>query len=185
MPSALPAGRKAHWRALRRPLLACGSLAGMLLLAGALGYRINFSASEPLGLWRVHTPTGTIHAGEYVTFCAPVPWYPFLAKGGCPNGAKPFLKEVAGVSGDSVKVTGAGVWIDGRKLPDSAPLPRALNYDVRLPQWRGALVLPKRTYWLYGTGWPRLSFDSRYWGPLPGAQIISVARPVLVWHSRH
>jgi conjugative transfer signal peptidase TraF len=177
--------RPARWRILRTPLLLGGSMAGVLLLAGLLGYRINFSASEPVGLWQVHAPSGLLQVGDYVSFCAPVAWYPFLTKGDCPNGAKPFLKQVAGVPGDIVVVKDAGVWIDGRKLPDSAPLSRAISMDVSLPQWRGVQVLPRDAYWMYGTGWPRRSFDSRYWGPLPRSQIISIAQPVLVWTSAH
>ena len=175
--------RKAHWRALCWPLLIVGSVGVILLCAGTLGYRVNFSASEPLGLWHVQTPSGPIHRGDFVVFCAPVPWTPFLEKGSCPNGAKPFLKAVAGVPGDRVEASSVGVWINGMRLQDSEPLQRSLHQDIKLPQWHGTMVLPRDRYWLYGTGSPRRSFDSRYWGPLPGSEISFVARPVLVWHS--
>ncbi len=160
-------------------------MAGILLLSWVLGYRINFSGSEPVGLWQVHAPAGPLHTGDYVSFCAPVAWYPFLQPGDCPNGAKPFLKQVAGVPGDRVEVSESGVRINGRTLPDSSPLRHAISVNVSLPQWRGVMVLPRETYWVYGTGWPRRSFDSRYWGPLPRSQVISIARPVLVWASAH
>ena len=181
---ALPQ-RKAKWRMLRWPLLVGGSISSLLLLAGTLGYRVNFSASEPIGLWQVRVPSGPIHRNDFTVFCAPVPWAPFLEKGACPNGAKPFLKAVAGVPGDRVEASSAGVWINGMRLHNSEPLQRSLHHDIKLPQWHGTMVLPQDRYWLYGTGWPRRSFDSRYWGPLPGAQILFMARPVLVWHSRH
>jgi conjugative transfer signal peptidase TraF len=182
MLKALP-HHKARWRVLRGPLFIGGSVGVILLCAGTLGYRVNFSASEPLGLWQVQAPSGPIHRDDFVVFCAPVPWSPFLEKGACPNGAKPFLKAVAGVPGDRVEVTPSGVWIHGNLLQDSAPLPQALHQDIQLPHWDGALVLPRDRYWLYGSGSPQHSFDSRYWGPLPGSQILFIARPVLVWHS--
>ncbi|MGA7178230.1 MAG: S26 family signal peptidase [Thiobacillaceae bacterium] len=157
----------------------------VLLVSWVLGYRINFSASVPVGLWQVHAPSGPLQQGDYVSFCAPVAWYPFLQPGDCPNGAKPFLKQVAGVPGDRVVVTDAGVRINGRTLADSIPLARAISMDVSLPQWREAMVLPRDSYWVYGTGWPRRSFDSRYWGPLPRSRILSIAQPILVWASPH
>lgn len=182
MPKALPQ-RKTHRRVLRWPLLIGGSVGLILLFAGTLGYRVNFSASEPLGLWQVQAPSGPIHRDDFVVFCAPVPWSSFLEKGSCPNGAKPFLKTIAGVPGDRVEVNPSGVRINGNLLRDSAPLQRSLHHDIKLPQWLGTMVLSQGSYWLHGSGSPRLSFDSRYWGPLPGSQISFVARPVLVWHS--
>ncbi len=184
MPKALP-HRKPHWRRLRWPLLIGGSVGVILLVAGTLGYRVNFSASEPIGLWQVQAPSGPIHRDDFVVFCAPVPWFPFLEKGSCPNGAKPFLKAVAGVPGDRVEVNHSGVMINGDSLQDSALLPNAPHQDTQSFQWKDSLVVPRDRYWLYGTGWPQHSFDSRYWGPLPGSQILFIARPVLVWHSRH
>jgi conjugative transfer signal peptidase TraF len=174
-----------RWRILRMPLMIGGSVTGLLLVSWVLGYRINFSASEPVGLWQVHASEDPLHRGDYVSFCAPVAWYPFLQTGDCPNGAKPFLKQLVGLPGDRVVVSDAGVVINGRALPDSAPLVRAISMDIRLPQWRGVMVLPRDSYWMYGTGWPRRSFDSRYWGALPRSYILSIARPVLVWTSTH
>jgi conjugative transfer signal peptidase TraF len=177
--------RQANWAALIQPLVF-GVVAAMIVsIGGLLGFRVNVSGSEPLGIWRVHNLTSGIHRGDYVSFCAPVGWYPFLETGDCPNGAKPFLKQIAGVPGDRVEEDESGVRINGRLLKDSSPLPYSIHDHVALPQWRGHLTLHPDTYWVYGTGWPSRSFDSRYWGPLPGRLIHAIAQPVWVWNDVH
>ncbi len=168
--------RNRRWRAVRTP---AALLTAMAVLAGSgwvAGVRVNLTPSEPVGLWRVRR--GAPRRGDYIGFCAPVRKYPFLEAGSCPNGVMPFLKEIVGVPGDSIVETDQGVVIDGRRLPRSRPLPRARD-GVALPRWRGRLTLPPGEYWTYGGGDPELSFDSRYFGPLPRARIRFVVRPVL------
>lgn len=174
-----------RWRRILVPAAMVLAGAAVLAAAGAAGLRINISPSEPIGLWQVRGVTSQIalRPGDMVTFCAPVHHYAFLEPGNCPNGLAPFLKQIAAGPGDVVREDSRGVTIDGHELPDSRPLARAVGYDIALPQWRGQITLAAGQYWTYGSGWPRLSFDSRYWGPLPRVLIRNVASPVLVWNS--
>ncbi|MHB1952327.1 MAG: S26 family signal peptidase [Sulfobacillus sp.] len=156
-------------------LAVLGALAGAGLAAG---YRINLTPSEPLGLWRVWPATTAPRRGDTVSFCAPVPEYPFLDRGICPRGLMPFLKEIVGVPGDRIVETDRGVTVNGMRLPHSRPHRMAVGYLVRLPRWRGRMMLKPGVYWTYGSHDPRWSFDSRYWGPLARTRIRFLARPV-------
>jgi conjugative transfer signal peptidase TraF len=93
------------------------------------------------------------------------------------GGMAPFVKRLAGVPGDSVRVSPEGVSINGAPvLPHSAPLThnhRGEPLPRRLGRW---LICG---YWLYGESNP-WSFDSRYFGEVPRASIRGVVKPVLV-----
>lgn len=168
------------WSAIRWPVMVMGILILVFLCAWFAGFRINATPSEPVGIWRMEPVTSPIRVGEFVSFCAPTPDFPFLQPGDCLNGVAPFLKEVVGGPGDRIQESAEGVWINGRHLPESRPLAKAVGYAVHLPQWRGSIRLRRGQYWVYGSGWPSLSYDSRYWGPVSRARIRSVARPVWV-----
>lgn len=178
--------RPVRFRGLRIPAFALGFIAVGFMIAWSAGYRINSTPSEPVGIWHlvpVTSPMQPVRVGEYISFCAPTPDYSFLDPGNCDDGVAPFLKRVVGVPGDLVKETAAGVKIDGHHLPQSKPLLRAVGYPVALPQWRGQIRLKPHQYWVYGSGWPRLSYDSRYYGPVSGSRISAIARPVWIWRT--
>lgn len=171
-----------QWHRLRIPL---GVFIGMTLAftgAWVSGYRMNLTPSEPVGLWQVQT-RGTPTIGDYALFCPPVriDQYPFLFKGGCPGGSMPFLKRLVAGPGALIHETAAGVWINGRKLPDSKPKGKTLGQNpIALHHWQGTMRLSAGEYWTYGSGDPALSFDSRYWGPISVKRIKGLARPVII-----
>lgn len=155
-----------------------------LVGAGLSGLRVNLTPSEPIGLWRVHR--GAPHVGDFVTLCPPLHrTYPFLDRGACPDGVMPFLKKIVAGPGAQIRVTSRGVLIDGRVLAHSAPLRIAPGYGTVLPRRLGAWRLRRGQYWTYGAGDPRLSFDSRYWGPIPRRDILRIATPLWVWSMSH
>lgn len=178
--------RPAHVHRLWVPALVLGLAVLGFTGTWIAGYRLNSTPSEPVGIWRmipVTSPARQIKTGEYVSFCAPTPDFSFLDPGDCGNGIAPFLKEVVGVPGDVVVETASGVTIDGQPLYQSRPLPKAVGYPIALPQWRGRIRLKSDQYWVYGSGWPRLSYDSRYYGPVSGSRIRAIARSVWIWKA--
>ncbi len=151
------------------------------------GWRLNLTASEPLGLYRLEPVTSNqIPRGALAELCPPT-WvtpraFPFYMQGNCPGGGKAMLKMIVGVPWDRIRVAKDGVTINGVTLPDSAPRPRSNQYPgISLPRLRGELVLRPGQYWVYGGGArPALaawSFDSRYFGPSAIAQIRGMAIP--------
>ncbi|MDR2990716.1 MAG: S26 family signal peptidase [Burkholderiaceae bacterium] len=162
-----------------KPTVAAATaiLLGMFAAAIALraqGLRINLSESEPLGFYWMQPYRGQILVkGALIEFCPPIRQrdFPFVLKGDCEGGAKPFLKEVIGVPGDRVRAIEQGVLINGQLVADSRPKARSEVTRKPLPHWRGDRVLGAGEYWAYGAGDAKNSFDSRYFGPVQVRQI--------------
>ena len=145
------------------------------------GWRVNLTASEPRGFyWLRPIVRFPIPRGTLVVLCPPL-WvtpaaFPFYMTGDCPGGGRALLKTVAGIPGDRVEASTAGVRINGVLLPDSVARRQSDRYpEIRLPGWRGAIVLGPGRYWVYGSGAsPSLaarSFDSRYFGSVSASEI--------------
>lgn len=170
-------------------VLALGvTLTGLLLLgAGATGLRVNATASMPRGLWRVAPAAGPIPRGAIVSLC--LPQGPllrlalrrgYLGAGPCPGGAEPLLKPVAAIAGDVVRVTAAGIAVNGTLLPNSAALKQDSAGRPLRPVPPGTWRVAPGAVWLVSTYAAR-SFDSRYFGPVPVSAVHGTARPVWVF----
>jgi conjugative transfer signal peptidase TraF len=177
-------------RRARRPRVSIGLLYGgvsLLLLATAgwaAGYRLNLTPSYPVGLWRIVASPETARRGDLVLVCPPdtapvrlAQARHYLPAGGCSVGVQPLLKRLVALPGDRVVVTSEAVTINGRPIPNSAPL--LVDPSGRpMPVATGGLV-PPGAAWLL-SDYHRLSFDSRYIGPMDLVQLRGVVAPVLV-----
>ena len=168
-------------------LVVLAATAALILIAAgaealrAAGWRINLTASAPLGLYHLKPVTSVqIPRGSLVECCPPA-WitptaFPFYMSGDCPGGGRAMLKTIVGIPGDQVRVTDDGVNVNGLTLPGSVPrLQSVQDPEIALPRFRGAVLLGPGQYWVYGGGsltvYAARSFDSRYYGPITGAQI--------------
>lgn len=143
---------------------------------------------------------------EIIVFRAP------LASEGYPD----FIKRCIGVPGDHIRIVGLNVYVNGKRLnepyvlrpPDGMPafsdFPPTADpvIDERLtPKWaaelpqyvkNGQLVVPPGEYFMMGDNREN-SYDSRYWGFVPRANIIgtpvfiymSIRAPEQVWDPGH
>lgn len=91
----------------------------------------------------------------------------------------PLLKRVVALSGDIVSVSSSGVTVNGKLLPNSAPLVRD---EAGRP-----LAMAQLDHFTLGTeqaflmGVTQTSWDSRYFGPVPLARCSGSFVPVLTW----
>lgn len=166
--------------------LAAWTLAGALgVAAGAahlVGVRVNLTESAPAGLWLVdRAPPAVVSRGLVVSVCPPE--QPIvramhelgrLQSGSCPVGTIPLLKPVAAIPGDTVTIrAGALALVNGQETRNT--LPRA-----GLPSWPpGTYHVGAGEVWLF-SGYSGVSFDSRYFGPVPTAAIRGAARPLWI-----
>lgn len=171
---------------------AGAALVGTLLPVRAAGLRVNDTASMPRGFWRVVAADAPLRRGEIVVVCPPdtVPIREgvvrgYIPAGACPGGTAPLLKPVAAVAGDVVTVTTAGFAVDDRPVASCQPVANCEPL-LRDSTGRALRAMPVGTYpvapgtiWLLSGHDPR-SFDSRYFGPVPAANIQGVARPLWV-----
>jgi conjugative transfer signal peptidase TraF len=170
------------WSTLERAV-AISALAVAILFGGAraFGIRVNCSPSLPVGLYQVASgPDATL-----VEFCPAEP-FASIAKargyrqaGNCPDGGSPLMKPVVARAGDSVQVSVKGLTVNGKTIPNSAPLLKD-TAGRRLTPWPfGIYALQPGTVWVVSDYHPR-SFDSRYFGPISEALVRNRLRPLLV-----
>lgn len=164
-------------RPLKFPLLTLLAIALSVAAMNAAGIRINWTHSEPMGIYRVQPVSVGIERGNLIEFCYEGVMNRYMTHGVCPNGSAPFFKSVAAVPGDLVVVGDAGVMVNGVMLSDSRPLLRSVtDSSLILPVLRGRFQLEQGQYWSYGSGLPSRSFDSRYFGPIGVDAIRSVSK---------
>lgn len=132
-------------------------------MAKEAGWRVNITGSLPGVFYRVSEDPAR---GDYFQFCPPVVVAALPdARPGEPTcaGKVPLIKRVVAVAGDRVVVDGAGVSINGERLPNSTPK-RFARDGSRLPSAVGVHVLGPGQAWVAGEYSD--SFDSRYFGPV-------------------
>jgi conjugative transfer signal peptidase TraF len=147
------------------------------------GFRLNLTPSEPLGLWRIERTNRAVAVGDLVFICPPeTPPFEearhrlYLARGLCPGGVAPLIKAVAAMPGQHVEI-GEDVWINGRLLA-SSHLRRSDGAGRPLLPFAGGIVPPG---YLFLHSPFASSYDSRYFGPIPDAGLLGLARPILTF----
>lgn len=145
------------------------------------GYRINFTPSYPLGLWRIEALQRNATAGDLVLICPPptaaftiVFERGYIRRGLCPGRFSPLIKTVVATEGQSVEI-GEHVSVDGKAIAHSE-VRRSDAEGRALSAWHGGAV-PSGHLYLHSdfAG----SYDSRYFGPIPASGLLGLAVPVL------
>jgi conjugative transfer signal peptidase TraF len=159
-------------------------LLGAFALFAIVGLRINSSASLPAGLYIASAQ------GAYVEFCPDdrglsaqrgyrhtpllTPW----TKGVCQDGAAPLLKPVIGKAADEIVLSPAGLAVNGKLLPHTAPLAQD-SAGLPLTHWPfGHYRAAPGTLWVASAYNPR-SYDSRYLGPIRQSAVRGRLRTLL------
>ncbi|MCG5486324.1 MAG: conjugative transfer signal peptidase TraF [Sinorhizobium meliloti] len=159
------------------------ALLGAISVAWFGNYRVNLTPSEPLGLWRVVKLDRPAAVGDLVFICPPqtaamreARRRRYLRSGLCPGAVAPLIKRVIAVPGQHVQV-GASVSVDGRSVPSSSVAERD-GQERPMARFPGGTVAADSVF-LHSpfSG----SYDSRYFGPVPAAGILGLAREVLTY----
>jgi conjugative transfer signal peptidase TraF len=172
---------RCSWFALLRPAALAALIVGIVFCAASkLGIRINTSPSLPIGLYQVASgPDATL-----VEFCPPEPFGSmanargYRRAGTCPDGGSPLMKPIVARAGDSLRLSERGMAVNGRALPNSAPLLKDTANRPLSPWPYGTYAVQPGTVWVVSGYHPR-SFDSRYFGPIPEALVRNCVRPLL------
>lgn len=163
--------------------VGCGTLA-VALAAKWIGIRYNDSPSMPIGLY---VGTSSQSNATLIVFCPEEPFANlsvsrgYRSRGNCPDGAEPLAKPIAALPGDTVELSGRGIAVNGRLLPNTAPLVED-SPGRPLPHWPfGKYVVAADTVWVASSFSPR-SFDSRYFGPIKASRVRESVRALLTIH---
>lgn len=184
-------------RAARFPLTVSQTFgAAAILCAAALGmcvryardhgYVINTTPSLPRGLWQTTPIHGPVQRGEIVLLC-PLKTEAFilayrrgyLGGGDCPSGFERMQKPIVALPGDKVQVSVQGISVNGQWLKNSVSLATDMRNRPLPVVPPGAYTVAPNTVWVVST-FNRLSYDSRYFGPVPLSDIKGSARPIFV-----
>jgi conjugative transfer signal peptidase TraF len=151
------------------PILA---LAGTRAAIGRPVLLFNPSPSEPVGLYWLSTDAPAL--GRIIAFKVPQPGrhYADAHLGGVARGA--ILKQIVAEKGTVVCEQSGNIYIDGKP---QGPVAAADRRGVPLPQWSGCQRLQVGEFFVLSNRIPN-SFDSRYYGPVPSADVIGVYRPL-------
>lgn len=175
---------------MKRPHPIVSLIVGVLGVTGAgtaaawaAGYRINTTSSVPIGVYRIEP--GTIARGRIVAFCPPdnAAFQLGRARGyvlggwACPGGYRPLFKPIAAMAGDVVTVAAEGISVNGHPLRNTASRPRDGEGRPLPVVPRGQHQVQPGQVWVVSTYNAR-SFDGRYFGAVPAAGIMGVARPI-------
>lgn len=162
----------------RRWFLAAGVVTLAAFLAGPSfldGPIVLYPASPSLPIGPYVRTFETVATGKIVAFKVPEEARRYQSERGhdVPENFL-FMKPVVAGTGDQVCNSLAGLFINGDRIADTA----SRDPDGRLlPVWRHCRHLDRDEYFMVSTHIPN-SFDSRYFGPVVGAEIAAVYRPV-------
>jgi conjugative transfer signal peptidase TraF len=170
---------------MNRRIIAAAIVATVLFGAGPAlrraGLRINLTASEPRGLYIVEERPWS--RGSLVVIRLPARLSAialergYALPGSKADAAMDGLKRVAALPGDIVVLARDGVRVNGTYWPTSKPLAQDSSGHPIHHYPFGKYRVRHGEMWLLSDN-PR-GWDSRYFGPLPRANVISAARPLL------
>ena len=171
----------------RFTLCAAGAtVLAALATAYQAGLRVNTTPSMPIGLWAIGSARTVLTRGDVVTVCLPdgaalrqAMQRGYIATGICPRGAEPLVKPVAAVNGDLVTVSAHGISVNAAPIANTAPLAGDEAGRPLHPVPQGSYRVAPEEVWLLSGHDPR-SFDSRYFGAVPVADVLGVAHPLWV-----
>jgi conjugative transfer signal peptidase TraF len=158
----------------RLDLLLAFALTASTLLAIPAAHYIGWNSSAsaaPIGFYLRTAPHPK--RGQLVEVCLPPAWAQFAMDCGyirhswrCPDGAEPLGKIIAGMPGDVLEI-------------DPATVLRVDSMGRPMPHVFGKEHISMDEVLLYGSA--RKSFDSRYFGPVPIANVIANLTPLWTW----
>tara|TARA_R110002126_G_scaffold185860_1_gene334468 strand:+ start:18810 stop:19310 length:501 start_codon:yes stop_codon:yes gene_type:complete len=147
------------------------ALIGISAIAHAPRLVWNASASAPIGLYRV--VSGAPKRGDLVLISPPKSIAKLAAERRYLPLGVPLIKRIAAVAGDDVCVFDGAIIINGEI---AAPRLEVDREGRPMPRWNECRALEADEIFLLLK--PADSFDSRYFGPVPRAQIIGRLAPL-------
>jgi len=173
----------------RGPLASMAGIAiaaAILIAAGeAFGVLIsNTDSAAPAGVYRVIGRE--VARGDLVAACLPIAVAQtglargYLRTGGCPGNAEPVDKIVGALPGDIVEIEPRWLAINGKRIAHSVTAAHdSAGRPLEHVAW-GTREVAANEVWLFGFN-DRRSWDSRYFGPVPLANVRGKLAPVLTW----
>jgi len=190
-----PAGslaQRLHFQRLEGARGPIETMAGIAIAAAVLvavctafGVLIsNTDSAAPAGVYRV--VSAKFERGDLVAVCLPIAIaqeglaHGYLCTGACAGNAEPVAKIAGALAGDVVEIEPGWVTVNGVRFKRSAVAAHdSAGRPLRHLAW-GSYRVKTGQVWLFGFN-DRRSWDSRYFGPVPLANVRGEIKPVVVW----
>jgi conjugative transfer signal peptidase TraF len=157
-------------------LMAIGNTFGLLIS--------NTDSAAPAGIYRV--VSDNFQRGDLIAACLPIGIAQqglvrgYLRTGACVGNAEPVGKIAGALPGDIVEIEPGWVEINGIRFKRTAVAARdSAGRPLAHVVW-GVHRVRAGEVWLFGFN-DRRSWDSRYFGPIPLANVHGQIKPVVVW----
>ncbi len=190
-----PAGslaQRLHFQRLEGARGPIGTMVGVaiavaLLIAVGVAFGVlisNTDSAAPAGVYRL--VSAKFQRGDLVAVCLPTEIaqeglvHGYLRTGACAGNAEPVGKIVGALAGDVVEIEPGWVAVNGVRFKRSALATRdSAGRSLRHLAW-GSYRVAVGQVWLFGFN-DRRSWDSRYFGPVPLANVRGGIEPVITW----
>jgi conjugative transfer signal peptidase TraF len=174
---------------VRRDLAALAMIivGAALLVAIGLFFRLRIiltDSAAPAGIYRLSAVP--VRRGALAAACLPAAIartglaHGYLREGDCPAGAEPVAKVIGALPGDELQIEPGFVAVNGVKFPNSQTAARDSAGRPLAHVLSGAYRVGAGEVWLFGFN-NRRSWDARYFGAIPIANLRGVLRPVVTW----
>lgn len=139
-----------------------------------------------------HSMENTLLPGDYIVVNKLASWMASIERGDVivftlPDsmdaaGASriPLIKRVIGIGGDTVRLSSTGVFVNGWRVPDPPQSASAYALSNDPTSTTITVVVPEGYFYVLGDNRAN-SWDSRYWGCLPGDCLEGL--PLVVYYS--
>jgi signal peptidase I len=114
---------------------------------------------------------GQIHRGDVIVFVAP------------PDKEKDYIKRLIGLPGDTIKVSGGNVYLNGKKLDQTFLPSNVKTFGGAFLQENTQVVVPQGEYFVMGDN-REFSSDSREWGFVTQKELIGKSF-LVYWPLNH
>ena len=178
----MPARAGMRRLANKTPLyVGAGVMSGLLVaqgLASGSSHSLifNYAASMPLGIYQ-RVPSHTWRHGMVVVITPSSSDKAFFAARGWLMKQGVLIKPIGALPGDQVCIHNDTVTVNDAAV---GPVFAKDSHGLPLPVIRGCFVLLQGTVFPFST-YSAHSFDGRYFGAIPMAQVLGEARPVWVF----
>jgi conjugative transfer signal peptidase TraF len=156
-----------------------------IALGNAFGMLISLTDSAaPAGVYRI--VSGGFRRGDLVAVCLPIAIAQtglargYLRGGFCPGQTEPVGKIIGAMPGDRVEIEPGYVSVNGAPFERSAVASKdTAGRPLSHVTW-GSHRVGTSEIWLFGFN-DRRSWDSRYFGPVPLADVRGRIMPIVTW----
>ena len=164
---------------IKKAILVLMCLLIFQVVAGFFGktFWLNFTESEPVGLYHMEKPNREIRRGDMVIMSIPGPYQKYVYGRKWLSPGWPLLKHVGAVAGDQFCSGGDSFWINGVSI---GPVFSVDSQGLPLPRLGGCRQVPYGHFLPVATG-VKTSFDGRYMGPVSLSEIRGLVRPIWVF----